>query len=62
MSELRLTVGFGFSGLTRRGMLAVNFRENFSLVCLCRSLIVASGIVNYLLKGTPISEALLCTW
>lgn len=46
-----------------RDMLAVNFRKNFSLVvCLCRSLILALGIVNYLLKGTPTSEALVCTW
>lgn len=44
-------------------MLAANFRENSSLVvCLCGSLILALGVVNYLLKGTPTSDALVCTW
>lgn len=60
----RLTFEVGvFGGFIRRDRPAMIFRESFSLVvCLGKSLISALGVVNYLLKGPPTPEALVCTW
>lgn len=58
-----MSLRLGFSGFIWEGVLAMNLGEDFPLVVyLWRSLILALGLVAYLLKSTPTSEAFVCTW